>query len=174
MTEERAVRVRFEIVDARSVEAVESMTKYFDELATRFPEGFDPGNTLEDDAGTFDEPHGAFLIARSAPSSDEDPIGCGGVHLLNDRCAEIKRMWIDPDWRGMGLGRKLLTALEQHGSRLGYDTIRLDTNSVLTEAIRMYESAGYQEIDRYNDNPFAKHWFQKALVPDGTTIGLGD
>ena len=63
----------------------------------------------------------------------------------------------------MGLGRTLLAELEAEGKRLGYNAIRLDTNSALTEAIAMYESAGYRTIQRYNDNPFAKHWFEKDI-----------
>ncbi len=144
------------------------MSAYFDELAERFPEGFDPGDTLVADAHTFDHPHGAFVVARepgerAAVERDAVAIGCGGVHHLEGDCGEIKRMWIAPDWRGMGLGRSLLAELEAHGARLGYRTIRLDTNSVLTEAIHMYESAGYSSIEQYNDNPFAKRWFEKVL-----------
>lgn len=159
----RAASVSFEVVDARSADAHASMTAYFDELSERFPEGFDPGDTLVADAGSFDEPHGVFLIARSGPELGATAIACGGVHHLDGRCGEIKRMWVHPDWRGVGLGRRLLSTLETHGVRLGYDTVRLDTHSVLAEAIRMYGTAGYSPIDRYNDNPFAKHWFEKPL-----------
>lgn len=136
------------------------MTAYFDELEQRFPEGFDPGDTLTADAGTFDPPNGVFLLMHSAA---EEVIGCGGVHQLDSQCGEIKRMWVRNDHRGLGLGRALLSALEAEGGRLGYRAIRLDTNSALTEAIAMYESSGYRSIERYNDNPFAKHWFEKGL-----------
>ena len=135
------------------------MTAYFDELEDRFPEGFDAGDTLVSDAHTFDEPNGVFILLHSG----SDVIGCGGVHRLDERCGEIKRMWIAQAWRGRGLGRALLETLEAHTARLGYEKLRLDTNSVLTEAIRMYESAGYASIEKYNDNPFAKRWFEKSL-----------
>lgn len=166
--ERRLVSTSFHVVDARCSDAVSSMTAYFDELSERFPDGFDPGDTLVADAGTFDEPNGVFLIARAgedfaSEEVDGAVIGCGGVHHLDGPYGEIKRMWVHPDQRGIGLGKRLLSTLEQHGSRLGFGVIRLDTNSVLTEAIRMYESAGYHEIERYNDNPFAKHWFEKTL-----------
>lgn len=151
--------VTFEIANARSDDAVRAMQAYFDELAERFPEGFDPGDTLTADAHTFDPPHGAFVLVRSRMET----VGCGGVHRLDERCGEIKRMWVSSKVRGQGIGRALLDNLEEHCSRLGYDTVRLDTNSVLTQAIRMYESSGYVSIPAYNDNPFAKRWFEKSL-----------
>ncbi len=82
---------------------------------------------------------------------------------LGGGVAEIKRMWVHPDWRGAGLGSRLLRDLEQLAARLGHDVVRLDTNGTLTEAIAMYERAGYRQIDRYNDNPYAEAWFEKRL-----------
>lgn len=152
--------VTFSAADARCDAAVGAMTAYFEELADRFPEGFDPGDTLVADAGTFDAPDGVFVLMHNAA----EVVGCGGVHKLDDRCGEIKRMWVRKDHRGKGLGRTLLAALEAEGRRLGYEAIRLDTNSALTEAISMYESNGYRTIPRYNDNPFARHWFEKELL----------
>lgn len=82
---------------------------------------------------------------------------------MEPEIAEIKRMWIAPSWRGLQLGKTMLHRLEQGAAELGCRTVRLDTNSVLKEAIAMYESAGYDTIDRYNDNPYAKRWFEKSL-----------
>jgi ribosomal protein S18 acetylase RimI-like enzyme len=73
-------------------------------------------------------------------------------------------MWVDPDWRGTGLGRRMLTELEQHVARLGYPRVVLDTNATLTEAIAMYTGAGYRSVARYNDNPYAERWFAKRLT----------
>ena len=80
-----------------------------------------------------------------------------------DGTGEIKRMWVDPAWRGAGLGSRLLRHLEAEALRLGHRVVRLDTRDVLTEAIGMYERAGYERIDRYNDNPHATHFFRKEL-----------
>lgn len=95
--------------------------------------------------------------------SDDATLGCGGLQRLDDRTAEIKRMWIHPDWRGLGLGGRLLARLEAAARGLGRSRVVLDTNETLTEAITMYERAGYHPIDRYNDNPYAHHWFAKDL-----------
>lgn len=156
----RAATVRFDTVDPQSPEAIASMTAYFDELDRLFPEGFDPGDTLVADAPELRSPEGLFLLA----TSDGTTVACGGLRQLDPGIGEIKRMWVSDDWRGLGLGRRMLTELEDRSRAAGHHTVRLDTNSVLTEAITMYETAGYHSIERYNDNPFAKHWFEKSLI----------
>ena len=104
-------------------------------------------------------PRGAFVLLRS----DGTTVGCGGLQPLDDRIAEIKRMWIDPAWRGLGLGPRLLSELEAVAADLGHRRVVLDTNETLLEAVTMYQRAGYDPIARYNDNPYAHHWFGKDL-----------
>lgn len=72
-------------------------------------------------------------------------------------------MWIAPEWRGLGFARRLLAELEQRASSLGYAAVLLDTNAALVEAIALYESSGYEAVERYNDNPYAERWFSKPL-----------
>jgi ribosomal protein S18 acetylase RimI-like enzyme len=72
-------------------------------------------------------------------------------------------MWVSPDARGLGLGRRLLSELEAHAAALGAPAIHLDTNEALTEAIAMYESTGYSRVPAFNDESHATHWFEKAL-----------
>jgi GNAT superfamily N-acetyltransferase len=153
--------MRFTVVDPESRQALEAMTAYFDELEERFVDGFDPGDTLVSDAPGFRPPAGVFVIAVGA--TEDDTISCGGVQTISDGFCEIKRMWVAPQWRGRGVGRRMLAELESHGRLLGHHTVRLDTNSALTQAINMYETAGYRPIERYNDNPFAQRWFEKQL-----------
>lgn len=155
----RASTVTFHEVPASHPEAVHAMTRYFSEIDDRFDGGFDPGDTLVTDAGSMTAPEGAFVVAHGNGSV----VACGGVKRIDRRTAEIKRMWVDPKWRGLGLGVRLLANLESHATRLGYRVVRLDTNSVLVEAITMYERSGYNSIERYNDNPYARRWFEKRL-----------
>ena len=75
-------------------------------------------------------------------------------------------MWVADDWRGAGLGSRMLRELEALAARLGHTRIVLDTNGTLLEAIAMYGREGYAEIARYNDNPYAERWFEKALTSD--------
>ena len=72
-------------------------------------------------------------------------------------------MWVDASVRGIGLGKRLLLRLERDAAELGATRVLLDTNRVLTQAISMYTRAGYQPTERYNDNPYAHHWFTKHL-----------
>ncbi len=153
----RAATVRLEVVDPTDLDARTAVQHYFDELDRRFETGFDPG--AGDDPDLYRPPHGSFVVARS----DGDPVACGGVQPLDDTTAEIKRMWVHVDWRGAGLGARMLRRLEDEVREAGYAVVRLDTNSVLTEAIAMYERAGYRPIERYNDNPYARRWFEKGL-----------
>ncbi len=153
----RAATVRLEEVDPTDPDARAAVQHYFDELDRRFETGFDPG--AGDDPALYRPPHGTFVVARS----DGDPVACGAVQPIADSTAEIKRMWVHDDWRGAGLGARMLRRLEDDARTAGYDVVRLDTNSVLTEAIAMYERAGYHSIERYNDNPYARCWFEKGL-----------
>ena len=73
-------------------------------------------------------------------------------------------MWVAPDWRGAGLGARLLRHLEDVARGRGQAVVRLDTNGTLDDAIAIYERAGYRRIERYNDNPYAELFFEKALA----------
>jgi ribosomal protein S18 acetylase RimI-like enzyme len=72
-------------------------------------------------------------------------------------------MWVAPTARGLGLGRRLLRELEAGAGHRGATCARLETNRALTEAIKLYRSAGYDEVAAFNDEPYADHWFEKRL-----------
>jgi DNA-binding MarR family transcriptional regulator/GNAT superfamily N-acetyltransferase len=156
----RAATVELERINPRSAMAVEAVHAYFAELDARFPTGFEAAGALEEDARTMGADDGAFVVA----TSDGQPVACGGVQAMAPGVGEIKRMWVRPDWRGAGLGSRLLRHLEHLAGELGHRVVRLDTNGSLTEAIAMYERAGYRRIGRYNDNPYAQAWFEKDLT----------
>ncbi|HIL89772.1 MAG TPA: N-acetyltransferase, partial [Gemmatimonadetes bacterium] len=75
----------------------------------------------------------------------------------------IKRMWVDEAWRGKGIGRHLLTLLENQAKDLGYSVVKLETNRLLHEAIQLYRSQGYQEVTPFVEEPCADYWFEKSL-----------
>lgn len=139
-------------VDPTGPTATEAMGRYFAELDQRFPGGFDAGTPAPPDS---------FTVA----TYDGAPVACGGVQRIGDGIGEIKRMWVDPRCRGAGLGSRLLRHLEDVAAAAGHRVVRLDTNGVLLEAIAMYGRAGYVEIERYNDNPYAELFFEKDLTP---------
>lgn len=152
----RAAAVLFREVASDDPAAREATRRYFAELDERFPGGFDPGGP---DAP---EPGATYLVA----TSDGAPVAYGGIRPLpaaGEGTAEIKRMWVDGDWRGAGLGARMLRQLEELARAQGYARVVLDTNGTLREAIAMYERSGYERIARYNDNPYAEAFFAKSL-----------
>lgn len=155
--------LRLVTVDPLHPDAVFAVEAYFAELDRRFPDGFAPGDAIVSDAPNLRAPTGSFVVAYL----DDRPVACGGVQTITATdglvCAEIKRMWVADDARGRGLGPRLLAHLESLGSASGRDVIRLDTNEALPEAIAMYERNGYHRIERYNDNPYPTHFFEKRL-----------
>ena len=68
-----------------------------------------------------------------------------------------------PQARGLGIARKILRGLEAGARSLKMKRVRLDTNRALTEAHALYRGEGYHEVERFNDNPYAHHWFSKTL-----------
>jgi ribosomal protein S18 acetylase RimI-like enzyme len=72
-------------------------------------------------------------------------------------------MWVAPEARGLGIGRRLLLELERQSREAGARVVRLETNRALKEAIQLYRSAGYREVKAFNDEPYAHHWFEKRL-----------
>jgi ribosomal protein S18 acetylase RimI-like enzyme len=151
--------VTYAVADPSTPAAQHCLREYFAELDRRFDVGFDPGRSTVPDAGAFVAPTGALIVA----SLWSEPLGCGGLLWQDDRTAYIKRMWIDPSTRGLGVGRRLLSELETQAARRGCETVRLETNRSLTEAIALYRSAGYVEVEPFNDEPYADHWFAKRL-----------
>ena len=140
------------------------LAAYYGELSERFHEHFDPGaGAPETTAGT----NGEMLIARL----HGEAVGCGMLRPLAPGIGEIKRMWVAPRVRGMGLSRRMLEWLEAMALGDGLTTVRLDTNRVLKEAQALYRKAGYSEIARYNDNPYAHLWFEKRLEPETVPAG---
>jgi DNA-binding MarR family transcriptional regulator/N-acetylglutamate synthase-like GNAT family acetyltransferase len=155
----RAATVSFEPSDPASPVAREVVGRYFAEIGRRF--GFDASGETEKDASRLAPPAGVFVVA----TSDGEPVACGGLQDIAPGVGELKRMWVHDDWRGAGLGSRLLRHLEDQARGFGHGTVRLDTNAALTEAIGMYQRAGYRAIERYNDNRWATHFFEKRLGP---------
>jgi ribosomal protein S18 acetylase RimI-like enzyme len=104
-------------------------------------------------------PAGVFLLARV----DGEPAGIGGVRFLDTEIAEVKSMFVSPTFRGLGLGRRILTELERIAAEHDCRAVRLDSSTYLTEAIGLYRSAGYREVPPYNENPDADIWFEREL-----------
>ena len=157
----RPSAIELRAVSPHSAAARRCLDAYFHELAARFEDGFDPEDGHAAPEREMAPPNGAFLLARI----EGQAVGCGGLRRIDAETGEIKRMWTAPEARGRGVARRLLHELETLAHEAGFTTLQLDTNRMLAEAHAMYRREGYREIARYNDNPYAHHWFEKKLEP---------
>ena len=144
---------------ADAADAVWCLDAYYRELTRRFDAGFDPANGKPVGVEDMTPPRGWLFLARL----DGRPVGCGALVRLSAKECEIKRMWTAPEARGLGVAKRLIAAIEAQAGEAGLTTLRLDTNRALKEAQALYRKLGFVEIARYNDNPYADHWFEKRL-----------
>lgn len=98
----------------------------------------------------YGAPNGCLLLVKNG----EEAVGCAGVRRWKDDIAELKRMYLQPQTRGLGLGKKLLEAALENARQLGYRSIRLDTLPTMETAIALYRAFGFSDIPPYRDNPF--------------------
>jgi ribosomal protein S18 acetylase RimI-like enzyme len=155
----RAASVEIAVEAPDSADARSCLRAYFRELAARFEGGFHHEKEGLADALGLVPPAGAFVLARL----DGEAVGCGGLKCIDEATGEITRVWTSPSARGMGVARRMLRTLEAASRDRGLKTLRLDTNRALTEAHALYRKEGFREIARFNDNPYAHHWFEKRL-----------
>jgi len=147
------------VEDPESADANWCLAQYFAELGRRFEKGFDAGKSLPADFEDLRPPRGAFLVARL----DGRPVGCGAIKTSEPGVGSIKRMWVSPDIRGTGVGRRLLVAIEKEAIKLGMGLLRLETNRSLPEAQALYRRNGYQEVAPFNNEQYADYWFEKRI-----------
>jgi DNA-binding MarR family transcriptional regulator/GNAT superfamily N-acetyltransferase len=154
-----ASSVRIGIADPNGADAGWCLEQYVLELNERFDAGWDPTRSISAQAHELMPPAGLFLVARL----HREPVGCGGLKFHGDAPAELKRMWVSPKVRGLGVGRRLLHELERRAREAEVTVLHLETNRALKEAIALYRRSGYQEVEAFNDEPYAHHWFEKRL-----------
>jgi GNAT superfamily N-acetyltransferase len=155
----QAAMVRFDIEDPTTPDAKWCFEQYFAELHERFEAGFNPALSISADARELTPPAGLLLLARLR----DRPVGCVALKLHPEAPAELKRMWIAPLARGLGLGSRILREIERRALELGVSLLRLETNRALREAIALYRRSGYVEVDAFNNEPYAHYWFEKRL-----------
>ena len=154
-----AALVTITAVDPVDPDALHCIGSYYDELDRRLPLGFDAAQSRTFAPDEVRPPNGVVLVAHL----DDRPVGCGALKAGVTKPPEIKRLWVDPDARGLGVGRRLLGALEERARAAGSRTVRLDTNRALVEAIALYRATGYLEVRPFNDETYADFWFSKRL-----------
>src|SRR5262245_8664033 len=151
--------VELEVVDPAEPAAEHCLREYFAELGRRFDAGFDPALSIPAEHDELRPPAGLFLVATLR----REPVGCGALQFHDGEPAELKRRWGAGSVRGLGIGRRLLAELERRAAAGGARAVRLETNNALDEAIALYRSSGYREVEAFNSEPYAHHWFEKQL-----------
>lgn len=149
--------------DPEDPDAQHCLAQYVAELNRRSDRGFDPNVGATALPHEVRPPAGEFFVAYL----HGEPVGCGAVKYHRDAPAELKRMWIAPAVRGLGLGRRFLATLEDCARRSGAAVGHIETSATLTEAMALYRSAGWVEVAPFNNEPFADHWFEKRLTSSG-------
>ena len=157
--------MRFREVDVTSAEALALLDAYFAERAAGFPAAQGAYRPTYPTVEQFTPPAGVFLVVED----DDGVIGCGGVRRIQRRPDtyeirfEVKHLWLAPAARGRGAGRLLLEELERRAVEFGAQELVLDTNASLEAAGGLYRSSGYDDIEPYNANPNATHWYGKRV-----------
>jgi GNAT superfamily N-acetyltransferase len=130
---------------------------------------FDTGEVLERTMAELDQfhpPEGRLLLAEY----DSQIAGCACLRKIAEGIGEIKRMYVRPDHRGVGMGRALFEEILSAARQNGYSTIRLDSARFMKEAHALYRSAGFHDIEPYAESEipeeFRRHWVFMELGPD--------
>jgi GNAT superfamily N-acetyltransferase len=156
------VALRIVVQDPDDAQSRELIAEYLDELAGRYPAAdARTAGAPPLDLGELLPPSGAWLVAYDG----EQPVGCAGMRRLDDHTAEVKRLFLRPAARGRNVARALMAELEDLARVRGYRRMRLDTGDRQPEALALYLTGGYREVDDYNGNPYARHWLEKDLGP---------
>jgi putative acetyltransferase len=142
--------VRF-AVDRPDSKTAQALIEELDaDLGFRYPNQWIHGLHPED----FGDSELVFVVMYL----ENEPVGCGALRPFDAEATEVKRMYVKPGFRGLGYARKLLEFLESTARTAGYKVVRLETGTKQPEAIRLYESSGYQPIPAYGEyvgNPFS-------------------
>jgi pimeloyl-ACP methyl ester carboxylesterase/GNAT superfamily N-acetyltransferase len=155
----RGLSVRVVVEERFDSPASEALvSEYVAEIKSMYPE-WTPEVPPRMTAGDVEPPEGRWLVAYL----DGRPVGCAGLKRVDERAAEIKRIYVVPEARGAGVARALLARLEEAARATGYDVVRLDTGPRQQASVALFTSSGYEPIADYNGNPVAAYWFEKRL-----------
>lgn len=150
-------------VPADHPDATTVLREYTDELISRYydrPALESEIDTFAGDIADLFEPRGLLLVARAGTT----PVGCTGIHWLEDGAAELTRVYVRSTARQGGGGARLVAAAEETARGRGARRMLLNTRKDLTEAIALYTRLGYRPTEPYGDDPYAELWLARPLV----------
>jgi GNAT superfamily N-acetyltransferase len=149
--------LRFERVAPDSEDATRLLRDCLDELQARFAGGHAIRPVW--DPTVYGAPRSCVIVGYAS----DHAVACAGLRKHTDDACELKHFFVEKQARGAGVGAALVSAIEAHARSFGYERVVLDTAAPLVEAARLYLRCGYRAIARFNDNPYAAHWFEKKL-----------
>ena len=112
--------------------------------------------------GDYAPPCGRLLLALA----DDEPVGCVALRPLAADTAELKRLYVQENWRGRGVGRRLVERLLDEARHIGYARVRLDSLPTMTSATALYRAVGFAPCERYYDTPLAETVFMELVLSD--------
>ena len=154
----------FKLRQAQSNEDVQEARQLFEEYAAWLGfslcfQNFD--KELAELPGDYSPPHGRLLLAVE----NHQVAGCVGLRKIGEGTGEMKRLYVRPEFRGKGLGRRLTETIIEAARELGYQRLRLDTlPGKMDQAIAMYRSLGFEDIERYYNNPYEEAAFMELAL----------
>jgi len=169
--------VAFHIRPVRSHDDLEAVVRLFEAYAASLPIDLayqDFALELAGMPGKYAPPAGELLLARGM---DGEPLGCVGLRPIGaaEGCCEMKRLYVSPEGRGLGLGHALVAAIIREGSQIGYREMRLDTLPSMAQAISLYQKAGFVPIAPYYETPVEGTLFlARPLVVEGECVVRGE
>jgi ribosomal protein S18 acetylase RimI-like enzyme len=155
--------VMLSIIQARGSEELQCVRTLFEEYAASLNfdlcfQNFD--EELANLAGEYSSPQGCILLALQ----DGQPAGCVALHRLDDGICEMKRLYVRPSFRAMGIGKVLAEAIIAEAQRKGYKKMCLDTVPSMREAQLLYQSMGFKDVEPYRYNPICGTRFMELVL----------
>jgi ribosomal protein S18 acetylase RimI-like enzyme len=152
------------IFDGSTAERIDLARQLFEEYASWIEislcfQSFD--KELATLPGAYTPPKGRLFLAYD----DDRLAGCGALRPLEADSCEMKRLYVRPDFRGLGVGKRLMEAIVSAGSEIGYKTMKLDTlPPKMDQALAMYRRYGFKEIEPYYPNPVEGATFMELVL----------
>jgi len=156
-------RNRIKYLKAKSDRYLETARELFMEYARslEFNLGFqDFEEETADMRRYYGAPDGCIILAFC----DDKPAGCVALRKLEEGICEMKRLYVRPEFRGLGIGKTLSEMILEEASSIGYEKMRLDTLASMKRAISIYRKLGFYDIESYRYNPFEHAVFLEKKI----------
>lgn len=156
--------MEYEIIEAKSGNEISAVRDLFIEYAEWLDVSLCFQNFDEELAtlpGRYAPPEGRLYLVKS----NGKYTGCAGLRKIDDGICEMKRLYLKPEMRGSGIGKKLVQLLIDEARDIGYKSMRLDTiKEKMPNAVDIYEKFGFKKIDKYYDNPNPHTLFMELVL----------